>query len=135
MMALLDDGLDHRVAVDPPRGQFPGVGSQDQVRPVLPEPCVLDVCPRRSRRRSPVRVKDGELVAVVLQEPDLRRDLQAKPVRGRLGVTAPLVPDGLTVAQDDQPTGLVRCLRSRVLQQLGADLGRNPQRAPPQNST
>jgi hypothetical protein len=135
MTALLDDGLDHRVAVDPPRGQFPGVGPQNQVRTVLPEPRVLDVCPRRSRWRGPVRVKDGELVAVVLQEPDLRSDLEAKPVRGRLRVPAPLVPNGLTVAQDDEPTGLVRCLRSRVLQKFGADLGRNPQRAPPQKST
>ena len=80
-------------------------------------------------------MKDGELEAVVLQEPDLRRDLQAKPVRGRLRVPAPFIPDGLTLAQDDEPTGLVRRLVSRVLQELGADLGRNPQRAPPQNST
>jgi hypothetical protein len=135
MTALHDDSLDHRIALDPPGGQFPGVGPQDQVGPVLPEPRVLDVCPRGSRRGGPVRVEDGELVPVVLQEPDLRRDLQAKPVRGRLRVPAPFIPDGLTVAQDDEPTGLVRRLRSRVLQQLGADLGRNPQRAPPQNST
>jgi len=80
-------------------------------------------------------VKDGELEAVVLQEPDLRRDLQAKPVRGRLRVAPPLVANGLPVAQNDEPAGLVRRLVSRMLQELGADLGRNPQRAPPQNST
>ena len=135
MTALLDVGLDHRIALDPPRGQLPGVGPQDQVRPVLPEPRVLDVDARRPWRRVAVGVKDGELVPVVLQEPDLGRDLEAKPVRRRLRVPAALVPDGLTVAQDDQPTSLVRRLLSRVLQQLGADLGRNPQRAPPQNST
>jgi hypothetical protein len=135
MTALLDDGLDHRVAVDPPRGQFAGVGPQDQVRPVLPEPRVLDVCPRGSRRRGPVRVKDGELVAVVLEEPDFRRDLQAEPVGGRLCVAAPLVANGLASAQDDEPAGLVRRLCSCVFQELGANLGRNPQRTPPQNST
>lgn len=135
MTALLDVGLDHRIALDPPRGQLPRVGAQDQVWPVLPEPRVLDVCPRGPRCRVAVGVKDGQFVPVVLQEPDFGRDLEAEPVRGGLRVPASLVPNGLTVPQDYQPTSFVRRLLSRVLQQLGVDLGRNPQRAPPQNST
>jgi hypothetical protein len=82
-----------------------------------------------------VRVEDRELIAVVLQEPDLGRDLEREPVRRALGVASAFVADRLAVLQYEQPAGLVRRLLARVTLELGANGERDLQRAPPQNST
>ena len=58
---------------------------------------------------------DGELVALVLEEPEVWIDFQLEAVR-RLGcVPAGLVAVGDAVAQDEQAAALVRQLPSRVL--------------------
>ena len=75
-----------------------------------------------------MRVEDRELVAVVLEEPDLRLDLEPEPVRRGVGVPPALVADGPAVAQDDEPTGLVRRLLERVPLELAPDLSRDQHR-------
>ena len=82
-----------------------------------------------------MRVEDGELVAFVLEEPDLGVDLEPEAVRRGLGVPATLVAQRLAAAQDDDAARLVRRLLVRVPLQLGANSGPNPQWVPPQNST
>ena len=58
---------------------------------------------------------DGELVALVLEEPELGIDLELEAVRRLGGVAAPLVAVGDAVAQDEQAAALVRQLPPRVL--------------------
>src|SRR5213076_883827 len=90
-------------------------------RPPVPEADVLDIRSRRPRRRRDVRVENGKLVAVVLEEPHLGIELELEPVR-RLRRVAPwLVALGAAVAEDDYPTCLVRCLCARVLLERGAN--------------
>ena len=74
-------------ACDLPGGELARRERQDQVGPALPEADVLDVRPRGTRRRREVRVEDGELVALVLEEPVLRVGLELEAVRagGRVG--------------------------------------------------
>jgi len=55
-----------------------------------------------------MRVEDGELVALVLQEPDLRLDLEPEPVWRRVRVSPALVTDGAPIAQDDEAARFVR---------------------------
>src|SRR5689334_1038934 len=107
---------------EPPRRELAGVGAQDQPGPRRPEPGALEVGARRPRRRARVRVEDRELVALVLEEPDLGLDLEPEPVWRRVGVAAALVADGVTVAQEDETARLVRRLLERVLFQLAPDL-------------
>jgi hypothetical protein len=135
MTALLDEGLLHGIAVDPPGRELTRVRAENQVRAALPEAGALDVGPGRAGRGCAVRVEDRQLVALVLEEPGLRRDLESEAVRRRLGVATALVADGLAVAQDDEPAGLVRRLFARMLCQLSANRLGNLQFVPPQNST
>ena len=58
---------------------------------------------------------DRELVALVLEEPEIGIDLELEPVRGLGGVAARLVAVGDAVAQDEQAAALVRQLPPRVL--------------------
>src|SRR5581483_3577212 len=67
------------------------------------------------------RVEDGELVAVVLEEPDLRVDVELEPVRRGGAVAAGFVSLGRAVAQDDDAARFVRRLGAAVLDQRGAD--------------
>ncbi len=60
-------------------------------------------------------MEDGELVALVLQEPELGVDLELEPVRRGGGVSAALVANRLSAANDDETAGLIRQLRPRVL--------------------
>ena len=63
---------------DAPAGELARADRVDQVRPTGPEADVLDVRPRRPGRRRDVRVEDRELVALVLEEPRLRRRRRAR---------------------------------------------------------
>src|SRR5437773_8248365 len=68
-----------------------------------------------------MRMEDRELDAVVLEEPDLRIDLELVAVR-RLEPVAPAdVALGDPVAEDDQAAALVRRLLAAVRAQLRAD--------------
>ena len=73
-----------------------------------------------------MRVEYGELVSLVLQEPVLgaaRLELEA------VGILEPVpageVALGDSCAEGDEPAGLVRRLRPRVLLEGGADPGRD----------
>src|SRR5262249_10178316 len=91
----------------------------------FPETDVLDVGARRARGRREMRVEDGELVAVVLEEPELRIDVELEAVRRRGAVAPALVPFGDAAAQDDQATRFVRVLRLRVRDKPPAHGGRD----------
>src|SRR4029079_7122857 len=67
-------------------------------------------------------VHDRQVVAVVLEEPDLGVDLELESVPRPGGVSPGLVPDGDVFAQDEQAAGLVRSLRARVLGDRPANL-------------
>ena len=62
-----------------------------------------------------MRVEDGELVALVLEEPELGVDLELEAVRRCGRVVAALVALRDAVAEDDEATRLVRVLSSRML--------------------
>src|SRR5438034_2552005 len=71
-------------------------------------------------------MEDGELVAVVLRVPDLRIvELELEAVGRRRRIAARLVALGAFVAQQHQPTRLVRRLLFRVRDQCGAHVGGN----------
>src|SRR5687767_8721410 len=72
-----------------------------------------------------MRVEDGELVALVLQEPRLGLDLELEPVRALGGVAAADVALGDAVTEGDEAARLVRRLLLRVLAQLRAHLLRD----------
>src|SRR5579871_6583637 len=72
-----------------------------------------------------MRVEDRELVALVLQEPHLRVDLELVPVGRGEAVPPAQVPLGDTVTERDHPAALVRCLLGRVLVELRSDLLRD----------
>ena len=65
-------------------------------------------------------MEHGELVALVLEEPDLGIDVELEAVGRRGAVAARLVADRLAVAEDEQAAGLVRRLLGGVLLQAGA---------------
>ena len=64
-------------------------------------------------------MEDGQLVAVVLEEPVLGLGVELEAVRARGGVARGEVALGDAVAQRDQAAGLVRLLRARMLLELG----------------
>jgi len=72
-----------------------------------------------------MRVEDGELVAVVLEEPQLGVDVELEAKRRLEPVSPALVADGLPIAEDDQPAGLVRrllpCMRLERVAHGGGD--------------
>src|SRR3954447_16746317 len=104
-----------RAVVDRPGGELVASDGVDEVGAALPEADVLDVGARGPRRGRDVGVDDRELVALVLEEPEVGIDLQLEAVR-RLGcVAARLVAVGDAVAQDEQAAALIRQLPSRVL--------------------
>src|SRR5918999_1483619 len=110
----------------PPGGELAGIRAQDQVRASLPEPDVLDVRPRRLGLRLRMRVEDGELVALVLEEEVgrvARSELEA--VRACEHVLAGEVALGDAVPKRDQPAGFVRRLLSSVRDELLEDRGRD----------
>lgn len=59
-------------------------------------------------------MEDGELVTLVLEEPQPRIDVELESVGRRRDVAPTLVPLGLAVAQDDEPARLVRRLLARM---------------------
>ena len=63
-------------------------------------------------------MEDGQLEAFVLEEPRLRIDVELEPVRARGGVSRRDVAHGVPVAQDDEPTRLVRLFGARVRDEL-----------------
>ena len=69
-------------------------------------------------------VEDRELVALVLEEPDLGIDLEPEPVGRRLRVSAALVADRAVVAEQDEATGFVRRLLGRMALELAPQLSR-----------
>ena len=73
-------------------------------------------------------VEDGELVALVLEEPDLGLDLEPETVGRGLRVSATLVSDRAAVAEQDETAGLVRDLLGRVALQLAPELSRDDHR-------
>ena len=99
---------------DPPGRQLVRPQRVDHVRAALPVADVLDVRSRGPWRGGDVRVHHRELVALVLEEPDLGvRHAQLEPVR-RGGVVDPRhVPLGDAVLEDEQPARLVRRVRPR----------------------
>jgi len=62
-----------------------------------------------------MRMEDGELVAVVLEEPELGAHVELEAVRRRGGVPAALVSLGDAVLEDDQPACFVRLFLARML--------------------
>src|SRR3954465_7907431 len=103
-------------ALDPPRARLVARERQDQVRAAFPQADVRDVRPRRARLRLRVRVEDGELVALVLEEEvGGSAGLELEAVRARERVPAREIALGDAVAESDQAAGLVRRLRLRVL--------------------
>src|SRR5712691_1697724 len=73
-----------------------------------------------------MRVEDGEVVTLVLREPDLGIvELELEPVRRRSRVAARLVPLGPGVAQEDEPASLVRSLGLGVRDERRAHVGGN----------
>src|SRR5215470_5374334 len=106
-----------RAVRDRPPGEFVAGDGVDQVRPALPEPYVLDVGARGTWWCRDVRVDDRKLVALVLEEPQVRIDLQLEAVRRLGGVAAGLVAIGDSVAQHEQAAALVRQLLPRVVGQ------------------
>src|SRR3954451_1114032 len=105
-----------------PRGERAAPHRQDQVRLAGPEPDVLDVRPRGPRRRRQVGVEDRELVAVVLEEPRLRRRVQLEAVRRGRGVAAGHVALRGLPPEEHEPTAFVRRLGLRVLDERAAHL-------------
>src|SRR5579884_578137 len=103
-----------RPVPDRPGGELVAGHRVDEVGAPLPEADVLDVGAGRARRGRDVRVDDRELPAVVLEEPELRLDLQLEAVRRRRCVPARLVAGGDALAEDEQPAALVRQLRPRM---------------------
>ena len=97
----------------------------DQERPARPQARQLAVGARRDRLGLGMRVEDGQLVALVLEEPDRRVDLELVAVRRGERVPAAHVALGDTVAEDEQAAALVRRLLGGVRAQLGADRGRD----------
>src|SRR5438309_7645850 len=68
-------------------------------------------------------VEDGELVAVVLREPQLRIvELQLEAVGRRSRVASALVALGAAVAHEEETASLVRGLRFGVRDELYADV-------------
>src|SRR5918996_623199 len=110
-----------RSVSDSPRGELVGPQCVDEVRPAGPETDVLDVSPGRARRRRDVGVEDGELVALVLEEPRLGVDVELEPVRGLGVVAARGVVVGHAGAEGDHSAGLVRLLCAGVLGELRTD--------------
>src|SRR6266545_2183975 len=86
---------------------------------------VLDVRARGPRRRGDVRMEDGELVALVLEEPVLGLGPELEAVRARGGVLGGEVALRPAVSQDDEAARFVRLLRARVFLEGRAHLGRN----------
>src|SRR3954452_14677808 len=109
-------------AVDSPGGELVRVQGQDQVGTAGPEADVLDVGARGPCGRGRVRVEDGQLIALVLQEPVLRLGLQLEAVGARGRVAAGDVALRDSAPERDQAARLVRGLRLGVSAQLGADL-------------
>src|SRR5439155_15583801 len=98
------------VARDLPGAQLVACDAVDQERPASPEAGQLLVGTRGARLGLGMGVEDSQLVAVVLEEPDLGVDLELVAVR-RLEAVAPAdVALGDPVAEDDQAAALVRRL-------------------------
>src|SRR5436305_796501 len=72
-----------------------------------------------------MRVENGELVALILDEPDLGIDLELVAVRRLELVVAPHVALCDAVLEDDQSAALVRRLFAAVRTQLLANALRN----------
>src|SRR5688500_9369680 len=111
--------------LDRESGEVTARRGKDQVGLPLPEADVLDVGARRARGRRRVRVKDGELVAFVLEDPRLGVGLQLEAVRRRRGVATRDVPLRDAVAQEDEAARLVRELGLRMLDERLPDLAGN----------
>src|SRR5258708_36459936 len=70
-----------------------------------------------------MRVEDGQLEAVVFEEPELRIDLEFEAVRRRGAVAAALVARRDAVLEHDEAARLVRRLVTRVRLELTAHRG------------
>src|SRR5262245_17006481 len=70
-----------------------------------------------------MRMEDGQLVALVLEEPDGGIDVELVAVRGLEPVPAAHVPLGDVVLEDEHAAALVRRLFLRVRAQLRPDRG------------
>src|SRR5437868_4047756 len=102
------------VGRDAPAGELVVRERIDQIRLAGPEADIRHIGLRRAWRGLGMRVEDGELKALVLEEPDLRVELERVAVRRRCRVTTGDVALGDAVAQDDDAARLVRRLRARV---------------------
>src|SRR5436190_1876628 len=122
---LVQGQLLDRVARDAPRPQLVQLQPVDDERLAAPEPGQLAVGARRNGRRLRMRVEDGELEAVVLEEPHLGIDVELVPVRRRELVPAAHVPLRDAVAEDDHAAALVRRLLGGVRMELLPDGRRN----------
>jgi hypothetical protein len=69
------------VAVDAKRVQLACGETEDEEGPPGPQSDALDVGARGLRRRGGMGVEDGELVPLVLQEPELRIDVELEAIR------------------------------------------------------
>src|SRR5690606_15579378 len=107
---LRDGELLDVVPGDLPGAQLVVLQAVDEERAARPEARELAVRPRWDRLGLRMGVEDGELVAVVLQEPHLRVDLELVAVGGGEPVAAADVALGPSVAEDDQAAALVRRL-------------------------
>ena len=110
---------------DPPGAELLELQAVDQERLAGPEARELAVGAGRARLGLGVGVEDGELVALVLEEPHLGVDLELVAVRRGEPVAAADVALGDAVAEDEHAAALVRRLLGGVGVQLGADRGRD----------
>src|SRR5205807_8417212 len=105
----------HRLAVvEPPGRELARIRAQDQPRPSSPQAGPFEIGTRGARGRGGVRVEDGELVALVLEKPGLRLDLETEPVRRGFCVASALVPPGAVRLQQAETARFVRRLLAGV---------------------
>src|SRR5262245_19081919 len=115
---------DGAAVVEQPGRELARVGAQDQPRARGPEAGPLEVGARRFRRRAGVGMEHRELVARVLEEPDLGVHLEPEPVGRGVCVPPPFVADGAVAQKEDEPAGLVRRLLERMPLELTPHLSR-----------
>src|SRR5919106_1731232 len=113
----------HGAVLDAPGCELARLQVEDHVGPAFPQPDVLDVGPRRPWRAREVGVEDGELVALVLEEPHVGIGAELEAIRTFGRVRAGHVPLREAVTQHDQAAGLVGSLRLGVLDERRTHLG------------
>src|SRR4051794_37854731 len=112
--------------LDRPGGQVVVLDAVDEVRLALPEPDVLDVGARRTRRRGQMRVHDGLVELAVADVGPLQRiEEELEAVRGRRRVRRAHVLDRDVAVEQQQAAAFVRRFLLSVRSDRVADLRRD----------